>query len=141
MQLRLNDAARRCARAWRVLAALPLGVAREVERLAAGRAGGLASLCEVRLRLGSPCEIILGEERLILGTRVGAEELAECVRRVSDGGLYAHRDTIAEVYSFSWSCRPHLAENSPLDCFPGARCPLSLFPGRQPYKFLFIQQA
>lgn len=98
MQLRVNDAARRCARAGRVLAALPLGVAREVERLAAGRAGGLASLCEVRLRLGSPCEIILGDERLILGTRVGAEELAECVRRVSDGGLYAHRDTIAEGY-------------------------------------------
>jgi len=25
------------------------------------------------------------------------------------------------------ACRPHLAENSPLDCFPGARCP---FQGR-----------
>ena len=27
-----------------------------------------------------------------------------------------------------WACRPHLAENNPLDCFPGARCPYSLLP-------------
>ena len=30
------------------------------------------------------------------------------------------------LFPVLWACRPHLAKNSPQECFPGARCPCSL---------------
>ena len=43
-------------------------------------------------------------------------------------GFSCSRGEASPLGLFPRACRPHLAENSPLDCFPGARCPCSLSP-------------
>ena len=81
-----------------VLSALPPSAAREILRIAEGRAGGLGSISEIRLRRGPVCELILGSERIPLSCRPTEAEMAEVLKKVTDGGLYAHRDSIAEGY-------------------------------------------
>ena len=43
-------------------------------------------------------------------------------------GVWSSWIASARQFLFLRACRPQLAENSPLDCFPGARCPCCLFP-------------
>lgn len=93
-----KDFGKRCERCERVIAALPPSVARELLRLAEGRCGGLSAVREVRLRRASPSEAVIGSERIFFTSRPSAAELDETLRRITDGGLYAHRDTIREGY-------------------------------------------
>lgn len=86
------------ARCERAVAALPPAMSRELLRLAEGRRGGLAAVREVRVRRASPSEALIGSERIFFTSRPTAAELDETLRRITDGGLYAHRDTIREGY-------------------------------------------
>lgn len=80
-----------------VLSALPTQLCREVERLAMGRAEGLSGIREIRLRRDGIGELILGGECLPL-SKISGDKMDGIVAKISDGCIFAHRDTIAEGY-------------------------------------------
>lgn len=85
-------------RAALVLEYLPVGLASEIRRIASARCAGICGLREVRVRARGLCSILHQRERIPLYYSPGAEEVAELVKRLSDGALYAHRDSIASGY-------------------------------------------
>ena len=77
---------------------LPARVSDEVQRLCESRRGGLSALREIRLRADGVCSILLGTEHVRLGCGFTGAECEATLRRLCDGALYAHRDSIGEGY-------------------------------------------
>lgn len=77
---------------------LPERLKRELDFLSLSRESLFETLSELRLRIGRASSILLGGERIFLGSELGREELAATFARLCGGSLYAHRDTIANGY-------------------------------------------
>lgn len=80
-----------------VLSVLPSEMRREIERLARGHIGDFGTLREIRLRRGGVGALVLGDRTLPLSP-ISADSLAGIVARISDGCVFAHRDTICAGY-------------------------------------------
>ena len=81
-----------------VLAALPERIAYEILTLGASRRNFPKGLCEIRLRSFGVCSLELQGESLPLLSRISEEELEECLEFLTEGSLYAYKDTIIEGY-------------------------------------------
>ncbi len=81
-----------------ILALLPEKIRPEIERLARGRRGGLSAIREIRIRRSGVCSIVIGRESLRLFAEIDSEEMATLVDRLTDGAMYAHRDSISSGY-------------------------------------------
>lgn len=77
---------------------LPDKISEEIKSLAATRRGGMAQIREIRLRAAGRSNILIGTERITLYSVITEEETEELVKRLCDGALYAHRDSIASGY-------------------------------------------
>ncbi len=86
----------------KILALLPEKAALEIERLARGRRGGLSAIREIRIRRSGVCSIVIGRESLRLFAGIDSEEMATLVDRLTDGAMYAHRDSISSGYISMW---------------------------------------
>ncbi len=80
------------------LEALPDKLKGEILRICAGRRGGVQRLREIRLRAEGICSILVGSEHVRLLSDFSLAECERTVRRLCDGALYAHRDSIGEGY-------------------------------------------
>ena len=81
-----------------VLGYLPPAMAREIRTLCRVRRGGLSAVREIRIRKSARCSLLFPDESLPLSCIVGEREMEEMIRKISDGALYAHRDSIAGGY-------------------------------------------
>lgn len=79
------------------IGSLPVRVKNEIRRVCDSRRG-LSDLGEIRVRAEGVCTVIVGRERVKLRSTITSEECEETVRRLCDGALYAHRDSIGEGY-------------------------------------------
>jgi stage III sporulation protein AA len=80
------------------LKTLPARVRDEVSRLCESRRGGISELREIRLRADGVCSILVGAEHIRLACGFSVPECEATIRRLCDGALYAHRDSIGEGY-------------------------------------------
>lgn len=80
------------------LSYLPRSLADEIMRIGRGRGGGVGEIREISIRAGGRCTMLFGKETIPLLTPVSREDAEEIVARLSDGALYAHRDSIASGY-------------------------------------------
>ena len=83
---------RDCALDCGVLALLPPHLACEIE------GAGLARVDEIRLRRDGICTLTSDTKTLPLRGRVDGHELSEILKRLCDGSMYAHGDTINRGY-------------------------------------------
>ena len=79
------------------LKTLPERLKREIRRVCESRRG-LDDLREIRVRAEGVCSVIVGRERVRLRNFLTSEECEATVRRLCDGALYAHRDSIGDGY-------------------------------------------
>ncbi len=86
------------ARAQIVLEILPARMAEEISRLAQVRKDGLYGIRELRIRRKGVCTLLLGRESIPLISKINDEEMEAVLYGLTDGALYAHRDTIAEGF-------------------------------------------
>lgn len=82
----------------RVIRLLPRRQAEEIRRIASGRRGGIGEIREIMIRRDGVCDMNIGGELIRLYHRLDTEEASSLVRRLVDGALYAHRDSIASGY-------------------------------------------
>ena len=82
----------------RVIDMLPSSVRDEVLRICKCRRGGTESVREIRLRVGGCSTVRFRDETLKLLSHPTAEEMADTVHKLSDGALYAHKDSICSGY-------------------------------------------
>ena len=82
----------------RALSYLPRSIADEIMRIGRGRVGGVGMIREISIRAGGRCTMLFGRETVPLLTPVNMADAEEVVARLSDGALYAHRDSIASGY-------------------------------------------
>ena len=85
-------------RALAVTRLLPAEMAEEITRLASCRQGGLSSVKEISLRLGGVCSLKIGREEIRLFSTLGREEMDMISEGLTNGALYAYRDSIAEGF-------------------------------------------
>lgn len=57
-----------------------------------------ADLSEIRLRLGGPASLTVSGENVPLAFRASGQEIAECVKALCGGSVYAHGDEINSGY-------------------------------------------
>lgn len=81
-----------------VLRVLPGELARRIEALAESRVGGIGSILEIRIRRGGASFVLFSSGTVKLCERVGDEEMTGIIKRITEGSLYAFRDTIAKGY-------------------------------------------
>ena len=77
---------------------LPREMRDEIIRLASSRRGGVGEIREIMIRRGGVCDLNIGGEVIRLYHRVDNDETDRLVKRLVDGALYAHRDSIASGY-------------------------------------------
>ncbi len=77
---------------------LPPALALEIKRLAEGRAGGLSSVREIRLRKNRVCSVLISGEWLRLISRFSSADMEFMLDKLYGGALYAHRRSIADGY-------------------------------------------
>ncbi len=82
----------------RVISMLPQRVGEEILRICRSRHGGTLGIREIRLRAGGACSVKFRCETVRLLSSPNREEMAELVHRLSDGALYAHKDSICSGY-------------------------------------------
>lgn len=82
----------------RVIDLLPSAMRDEIRRLASGRRTGTRGIREIRLRRMGLCSILIGRERLALCLTPSRLEMDELILRLTEGAMYAHRDSIASGY-------------------------------------------
>lgn len=80
------------------LSYLPEKLSMEISRVVSGRREGASALSEIRVRAEGLCSLVYAKGRIPLFSSVSAGEMKECVRRLSEGALYAYRDSIACGY-------------------------------------------
>ena len=73
-------------------------VAEEITRVCRTRRSGVSGLREISLRAVGRSSVGFSEERVPLYTALGKDEVEQIAKRLCDGALYAHRDTIASGY-------------------------------------------
>lgn len=81
-----------------VLFFLPSGIADEIRRLSRSRRGGANEVREIRIRTGARSAVSFSDECVTLFSTVDKEQMSEIVESLTDGALYAHRDSIASGY-------------------------------------------
>lgn len=81
-----------------VLKYLPCRIAEEIVRIAEARKCKTAGIREIRIRADGRSSVLILRECIPLFNTVTREETSEIVRRLSDGALYAQRDSIASGY-------------------------------------------
>ena len=81
-----------------VLDVLPRGLVREIESVASTRVGGIEDIRELRIKRGGVSFAVFSTGALRLREVVRENEMSIIIRRITDGSLYAHRDTIAKGY-------------------------------------------
>ncbi len=85
---------------------LPPRMVLEIERICASRRLGARGIREIRIRGEGRCSLLYGNEIIPLYTKVTRSETESTVSKISDGALYAHRDSIASGYiSLSYGVR------------------------------------
>ena len=82
----------------RAIGILPSKLRREVLSVLASRRGGVESLREIRVRVRGVCTLVLSDERIRLSARVEEEDMSDLISALTDGALYAHRESIAAGY-------------------------------------------
>ena len=82
----------------RVIGLLPGRQAEEIRRIASGRRGGIGEIREIMIRREGICDMNIGGELIRLYHRFDTDAAASLVKRLVDGALYAHRDSIASGY-------------------------------------------
>ena len=85
-------------RVMEILALLPTGIADEIHRLATSRRDGLFGVREISIRHGGVCSLRIGREDIRLFSTVSRGEMDEIMDRLTDGALYAYRDSIADGF-------------------------------------------
>lgn len=81
-----------------VLRCLPIPLGRELIRVARTRREGIAGISELHLTIGRRSFVRIGREQIFLGVEVTVSDMESTVRRLCQGAIYAHRDTITEGY-------------------------------------------
>ena len=100
-----------------VLEVLPASLARKIEAIAASRVGGLDDIREIRVKLGGVAYAVFSSCTLKIAYRTDASEMSGIIRRITDGALYAHRDTIARGYvSMRGGIRVGVCAHARYDC-------------------------
>ena len=70
----------------------------EIRRTFSTRKDGLSAIREISIRRGCPCRIVTAKGSICLSKILGKEDVDRVVRRLTEGALYAHRDSIAAGY-------------------------------------------
>lgn len=70
----------------------------EIERICRSRRQGAVGIREIRIRKEGRCSLLYLDEIIPLYTTVCRQEAENMIRRLSDGAIYAHRDSIASGY-------------------------------------------
>ena len=81
-----------------VLSLLPEGMRDEVIRICRQRIGGISGIREIRVRACARSSALIGREWVSLFSTASEEEMGRLVKKLCDGALYAHRDSIASGY-------------------------------------------
>ena len=79
-----------------VMASLPFGMRLEIDNIMKKRRNSLLS--EIRLRCYGLSSVSLGGERILLFSSINKEELSLLFDVLTDGALYAHRETLKSGY-------------------------------------------
>lgn len=77
---------------------LPHGIRRETEAILLRRVGGISSVSEMHLCMGTGSSLLSGGERIHLMSRVSESDIRQTLARICSGAVYAFRDTISEGY-------------------------------------------
>jgi stage III sporulation protein AA len=85
-------------RALSVIELLPVEIGSEILRLASCRPRAASGIKEISLRVGGACYLKIDREDIRLFSKVDRGEMDAIVTRITDGALYAHRDSIAEGF-------------------------------------------
>ncbi len=81
-----------------VLSFLPERISLCIRNICERKQGGISELREVRLRRGGRSSVLLGKEKIFLGTSIDNSEYNEIVKRITKNSLYAYRDDIANGF-------------------------------------------
>ena len=117
-----------------VIDMLPTAVRDEVLRICRCRRGGVLSVREIRIRVGGLSSVRFSDESIRLVAQVTGDEMADMVHKLTDGALYAHKDSICSGYvSVSGGIRVGLVgtaryERSEVAGISDIRCALFRFP-------------
>ncbi|MBQ7387566.1 MAG: AAA family ATPase [Clostridia bacterium] len=82
----------------RVIDMLPRTVADEVVRICRSRRAGSLEIREIHLRALGACSLKLHDETVRLISSPSPDDMADMVHRLSDGALYAQRESISSGY-------------------------------------------
>lgn len=82
----------------RVLRLLPEEISEEIRGIFLTRRGGISAIREISLRRFGECRVVSAYESVRLTKKLGKDGMEGLVKRLTDGALYAHRDTIAKGY-------------------------------------------
>lgn len=92
-----------------VLACLPMGFCREIERVGEGYADFYNRLFELRLRVGHNAALTVDGRNLPLAYRANAQEVTATLAALCAHSVYAHRDTLRDGYLCAFGCRVGVA--------------------------------
>ncbi len=81
----------------KILSSLPVAIRSELVRLASGR-GGVKAVSELKLRAVGVSSFVISGERVRLFAKVSLKELEKTLEILSDGAIYAKRDTLIHGY-------------------------------------------
>lgn len=99
-----------------ILSCLPPALAVCVERVGKGYTDFYDRLSEIRMRTDRVSSLVLDGKNLPLPIAVSEEEMAETVNRLSEGSIYAHRDTLTQGYiALGNGCRAGVAGEAVLE--------------------------
>ena len=82
----------------RALDVMPPELVRQISAAALGRVGGISDVREIRIKRGGACFAVFSSGSVRLGAQIGDSQFDAIVRRITDGSLYAYRDSIARGY-------------------------------------------
>lgn len=82
----------------RVLDLICGDVSEEIKRIFSSGRGGISSIREISLRRGGVCRVVTDKESIRLSKTISKGDMEIMLKRLTDGALYAHRDTIASGY-------------------------------------------
>ena len=85
-----------------VLSVLPEGMKKEMLRIERSFKHFLSRLREIRVRVGGPATLLLGDSRVTLSYRLRGEEAEEMLRTMTCGAFYAYRAQMHRGYLTPW---------------------------------------
>ena len=81
-----------------ILNFLPKRLSDEIVRITESRCAGLSGLREISLRANGLCELNISGERIELCSAFDSSDMESTIISLTDGALYAHRDSLASGY-------------------------------------------